>query len=349
MAGTPDSTAVSVTGTFLDDGYPAVATVKKERLSPEERGISSSSPATHAGKAAMNSPHENSRPSWSQSRPSSLCDGLIEVPRGYDYIALPFLEKVLKEENIDKLEICARQAAKVLEHGEPPLFNAGDPERADDFKKKMNDLTRRALDDQAVIAVVGDSGVGKSSLLNAVLGFDNLIPTSGMEACTAVATEIVYNRSDDPHRRFGATIKYISLEKWTSDIQAIVEDMKDENGALSSEYSNKESEAGVAYAKVRAVYPQLTRTKEMVEQLDPKQLLSHPEVTKVLGKTDDYWDSDQDTFRSTLEGYLASIERPARLHGKKIPMAKWPLIESVRIHVKSEALSTGTVLMDLVS
>jgi Fe-S cluster assembly ATPase SufC len=41
---------------------------------------------------------------------------------------------------------------------------------------------------------VGDTGSGKSSLLNAVLGHPSLLPTSGMRACTAVVVEITNNK-----------------------------------------------------------------------------------------------------------------------------------------------------------
>ena len=47
---------------------------------------------------------------------------------------------------------------------------------------------------QTVIAVVGDTGIGKSSLLNALLDESSLLPTSGMRACTAVVVEVSHNR-----------------------------------------------------------------------------------------------------------------------------------------------------------
>lgn len=41
-----------------------------------------------------------------------------------------------------------------------------------------------------VIGVVGDTGAGKSSCLNALLGEEEVLPQSGMRACTACVVEV---------------------------------------------------------------------------------------------------------------------------------------------------------------
>ena len=58
-----------------------------------------------------------------------------------------------------------------------------------------------------VIAVVGDTGAGKSSLMNAVLDHAAILPTSGMRACTAVVVEI----NNNPHSLYyEADIDFLS-------------------------------------------------------------------------------------------------------------------------------------------
>ena len=44
-----------------------------------------------------------------------------------------------------------------------------------------------------VIGVLGGTGVGKSSLLNALLGEADILPTSGSRGCTAAPVELRYN------------------------------------------------------------------------------------------------------------------------------------------------------------
>ena len=50
---------------------------------------------------------------------------------------------------------------------------------------------------KAVIAVVGGTGEGKSSLMNALLDHRSVLPTSGIRACTAVVVEVVQNTNKD--------------------------------------------------------------------------------------------------------------------------------------------------------
>ena len=69
------------------------------------------------------------------------------------------------------------------------------------------------LEDQkapkTVIAIVGATGEGKSSLINALLDHRNVLPTSGMRACTSVVVEVVENTGSD---LFEADIEFRSKE-----------------------------------------------------------------------------------------------------------------------------------------
>jgi GTPase SAR1 family protein len=60
---------------------------------------------------------------------------------------------------------------------------------------------------QTIIAVVGDTGSGKSSLMNALLDHADILPTSGMRACTAVVVEITNNRLNN---NYEADIEFLS-------------------------------------------------------------------------------------------------------------------------------------------
>lgn len=69
-----------------------------------------------------------------------------------------------------------------------------------------------------------------------------------MRACTAVVTEISYNfETEDPYR---AAIEFIELKDWEKELKTLFDDLHE-----GGDMRNKDSEAGVALAKIKAVYP----------------------------------------------------------------------------------------------
>jgi predicted GTPase len=72
--------------------------------------------------------------------------------------------------------------------------------------EEIGKLRQKLQSPKTVIAVVGDTGAGKSSLMNAVLDHAAILPTSGMRACTAVVVEI----SESTSGLFEADIEFLS-------------------------------------------------------------------------------------------------------------------------------------------
>ncbi|KAK2738178.1 hypothetical protein FQN57_007153 [Myotisia sp. PD_48] len=52
---------------------------------------------------------------------------------------------------------------------------------------------------KVMIGVVGSTGAGKSSVINAIMEEECLVPTSSMKACTAAITEISYADGPDKY------------------------------------------------------------------------------------------------------------------------------------------------------
>ncbi|EFE39643.1 hypothetical protein TRV_05673 [Trichophyton verrucosum HKI 0517] len=195
------------------------------------------------------------------------------------------------------------------------------------------------------IGVVGATGAGKSSLINALLGEKRLVPTSGMRACTAAITEISYCHGP---WNYEAEIQFVSRSAWEEEMRLLFEDMQDGLDELPSTY---DSEFGIACAKFRAVY-----------QLDPRntqieKIMEVPNVATVLGSTKYVSGNNATDFYNELKKYVDS--EPRRLVSdqdiidtndtisQNKSMQLWPLVELVRLHVKAPVLSTGVVLVDL--
>lgn len=194
--------------------------------------------------------------------------------------------------------------------------------------------------------MVGNTGAGKSSVINALVDEQRLLPTLCMRACTAVVTELSYNYEQAPYR---AEIEFIAQKDWRKELETLLHDLLDPSGAVSRQCTDEDSDAGVAYAKIKAVYPR--KTKDEIANTSIDMMLR--EVSSVLGSTIPITEYDPTRFYSRLQHYVDSKEKAT---GEKKEKKKdrrepdrevWPLIRVVRIYVKSAALSTGAVIVDL--
>ena len=216
---------------------------------------------------------------------------------------------------------------------------------AEQWIAQINSLKQQAVKTKTVIGVVGNTGAGKSSVINAMLDEERLVPTNCMRACTAVVTEISYNYHQQP---YCAEIEFISAEDWAKELNVLFQDLLDGDGKVSRECANEDTDAGVAYAKIKAVYPQ--KTKEDISNSSIDGLLR--EVSHILGNKRDIKEHDSLIFYKKLQTYVDSKEKSTGKKDKDGRKEKrerefWPLIRVVRLYVKSPALATGAVIVDL--
>lgn len=201
---------------------------------------------------------------------------------------------------------------------------------------------------RVIVGVVGATGSGKSSVINALLGEKQLIPTNCMRACTAVVTEISYNfHSDGPLWR--AKIEFISKAEWRKELELLLGDVEDDSDSISDD----ESEAGIAFAKIRAVYPYINKTN--IRETTVEELLQTPEVNDYLGTELEYTADKTEELYTKLNQYIDSKEKlgPEILEPdlgtlvSEDSMEHWPLIRKVCIQGKNDVLQSGCVLVDL--
>ncbi len=65
------------------------------------------------------------------------------------------------------------------------------------------------IDKRELVGVFGKTGAGKSSLINAVIQEENLLPTGIISACTSVMIEVEANTES---QKYEAHIKFITEE-----------------------------------------------------------------------------------------------------------------------------------------
>lgn len=161
-----------------------------------------------------------------------------------------------------------------------------------------------------------------------------------MRACTASPTEISYNYSEDPVELYRAEVDFITADDWIKDLRGLYSDLLDGSGEISRDCTNQDSDAGIAYAKIRAVYPKMT--KEMITQATPEVLASQVAVRRVLGTVKKLRATAAADLYRLLQNYVDSKEKDIERH-----MEYWPLIKVVRIFTKASALASGACIVDL--
>ncbi|MCJ1387289.1 hypothetical protein MMC18_000130 [Xylographa bjoerkii] len=256
------------------------------------------------------------------------------------------LQNFIVDASLDVLEESVEKGVEFLEDLKGPLLDKveSSPDAAQ-WVQQIDKLRNQAVKTRTVIGVVGNTGAGKSSVINAMLDEERLVPTNTMRACTAVVTELSYNYDDDSYR---AEIEFITVVDWEKELQILFKDLLDDSGNISRDCANPDTDAGIAYAKIKAVYPK--KTKEDISNSNVKKMLQ--DVSHVLGETRKIRESDSLVFYKRLQHFVDSKEK---VTGKKDKDKKnepkemefWPLIKVVRIFVKSPALATGAVIVDL--
>jgi hypothetical protein len=254
------------------------------------------------------------------------------------------LAKILAEAAPEILEAEVQTSVKVLDQIKLHLSNLPmQSQEAQQWLQQIENLRKQNVNEPTIIGVVGNTGAGKSSVINAMLDEERLVPTNCMRACTAVVTEMSWNSSDDENAKYRAAIEFIQPEDWEKELRVLFGELLDGNGNVSREASNEDSEAGVAYAKIKAVYPQ--KTKEDIAKSNIRDLMQEPAVRNVLGKTKTVEEARSDRFYRILQTYVDSKEKSTDDKKQKKEMEYWPLIKVVKIFTKADALSTGAVVV----
>lgn len=254
-------------------------------------------------------------------------------------VSLKNLRAVVESNNLDVLESSVKVAVEILDLIRRPLVDFNHHQALHTWIRQIENLKSDVQKaGRTVVAVAGATGAGKSSLINALLDEVKLLPTNGMRACTAVITEICYNQ--DPETPYRAEVEFVSQHDWESELGLLFSEFLEDN-AIAPAWKDPSSEAGVAYAKVKAVYPQLTH--EMLVKSDAEKLARAPPVKDVLGTKLKFSCASPKELHSYLAKYLDSREKGS----KTKEMAFWPIVKVVRIFTRADALSTNVCLVDL--
>eukprot|EP00536_Pseudo-nitzschia_multiseries_P011811 jgi/Psemu1/289916/fgenesh1_pg.422_\ len=149
--------------------------------------------------------------------------------------------------------------------------------RNEEWRKQIRDqLSIGTAGPKTVIGVLGSTGVGKSSLLNALLDEAAVLPTSGSRGCTAAVVELTYNRDllQDPVGHAGpppstnpvpdnkkvpvykGKVEFMKLEDWTTELKFLVDECSTQDKLVYARCpeEQRQPDAAAAWAKIDQVY-----------------------------------------------------------------------------------------------
>lgn len=282
-----------------------------------------------------------------ESSTSSLEDASFPDPESHEDQETDALEQWAKQNSPELLEDGVKRGMDLLEKLKFPLAAAASIPytQAPAWLDAITHLEARVQPFKAIVGVVGNTGAGKSSVINALLDEERLLPTNCLRACTASPTEISYNFNDNPDELYRAEIEFIAAEDWVKELKTLFTDLFDENGNVSHERNNPDTEAGIAYAKIKSVYP--SKSNRMIAESSPESLANEPAVSGVLGSVKKLSSSTAEELYHGMQRYVDSKEKENYRKKKDVAMEYWPLIKVVRIYTKADALSTGAIIVDL--
>ncbi|VDB92238.1 unnamed protein product [Peniophora sp. CBMAI 1063] len=186
---------------------------------------------------------------------------------------------------------------------------------------------------RTVVGTLGDTGVGKSKLLSALLG-KNVLPTSSSKRGTSFPTIIVHH----PHPTIEAAVSFMSKEDFTKHVETAIDLVKpDEDGDYMVETSLKVDPSYSLLSEALGLF----RDDFAEEGASVETILAKcPEVRKLLGTIDIVEaDNDKKFLKETTRRYARRIGH--------FEYKKWPLVDLMVIKCNSELLSEGVILVDL--
>ncbi|XP_071085573.1 nuclear GTPase SLIP-GC-like [Haliotis cracherodii] len=201
----------------------------------------------------------------------------------------------------------------------------GDSTIVQKARKDLEKIRKHGDPPEITVAVYGDTGAGKSSLLNALLDQPSLLPTAGMgTACTSVVIKIEVNKTSSD---FEADIVFLTAEEWKKELNVLKCDLEQNDG-------DNDEDADVydeAHAKVAAVYGDFEPTNLLDDDTETAELLGT--VRKL-----------RDSSARDLQDKISTFTEAHPVDERQF----WPLVKQVVLKVPDSGLCwSGVNLVDL--
>ncbi|XP_032393730.1 nuclear GTPase SLIP-GC isoform X2 [Etheostoma spectabile] len=200
------------------------------------------------------------------------------------------------------------------------------------LKKKIRDLE---TDKREIVGVFGKTGAGKSSLINAVIGVKNLLPSGSVNACTSVMIKVEDNKQNQAYQ---ADIEFITKEEWKDELWSMLNFLRD--NAEQQRSDEEQDDYRDTVEKLSALYGEEWENKSPENLMDYRYFREIQEFVNRKKKT---------LTCETAKGLAAEFVKYTTSDSKdgEVQRWYWPLVKCVTIKVPNNDLLQHVTLVDL--
>ncbi|RDW73267.1 hypothetical protein BP6252_07174 [Coleophoma cylindrospora] len=205
--------------------------------------------------------------------------------------------------------------------------------------------------DTRTIAVLGDSGQGKSSLINALLHFPEIARTGDIgTACTSVVTEY-RQKTRDQQAPITIEVEYFSkseIEEVVKELlwnyrQIFLPDMENDE-VDAKEYTRCTRESELAWSALEAGFKhQRSFNKELLRDMSDEGLAKATDQLVQWAHDIEWPDGGTGTWKSTADTAEECCNKTSIFMQDRF----WPFTKIIRVYLNAQVLKTGAVLTDL--
>ncbi|KAL3987098.1 pyruvate dehydrogenase kinase 2/3/4 [Sarotherodon galilaeus] len=184
-----------------------------------------------------------------------------------------------------------------------------------------------------LVGVFGKTGAGKSSLINAIINKEGLLPSGSVSACTSVMIKVEATNGS----KYEAHIEFITKEDWEDEVQSLkqaLEDNDDDDDGGNDDLLDPDG-------KLSALYGEEWKERSTHSLMDNKYFIDIPEF-----RTSKIKILKSDSAERLSEKFV-KYTRSDSNESEEVKRWYWPLVKCVTVKVPENDFLDHVTLVDL--